>query len=44
VQATSLSTTVSLSMFQDVPLLVEYQMESMGHLRYYLAPKIDEDN
>ncbi len=44
VQATGLSTTVSLSLFADVPLVVEYAMEGMGHLRYYLAPKIDDDN
>ena len=44
VQATGLSSTVSLSMLADVPLVVEYAMEGMGHLRYYLAPKIDDDN
>ncbi len=43
-QATGLSTTVSLSMLADVPLVVEYAMEGMGHLRYYLAPKIDDEN
>ena len=38
------SSTVSLSMLADVPLVVEYAMEGLGHLRYYLAPKIDDDN
>ncbi len=44
VQATGLSPVVKLSMLADVPLVIEYGMEGMGHLRYYLAPKIDDDN
>ncbi|XP_022673339.1 proliferating cell nuclear antigen-like [Varroa jacobsoni] len=45
-KATPLSTQVCLSMSADVPLVVEYKIENMGHLRFYLAPKIDdsEDN
>ncbi|KAF9939395.1 proliferating cell nuclear antigen [Modicella reniformis] len=42
-KATPLSTRVSLSMSGEVPLLVEYKMEA-GYIRYYLAPKIGEDN
>ena len=31
-------------MSPDVPLVVEYQMEEeMGHIRFYLAPKIEEE-
>lgn len=45
-KATPLSAQVCLSMSADVPLVVEYKIDSMGHLRFYLAPKIDdsEDN
>lgn len=46
-QATPLSGTVSLKMSPDVPLVVEYAIEDIGHIRFYLAPKIedqDEDN
>jgi hypothetical protein len=43
-KATSLSPTVSLSMSKDVPLVVKYEMEGLGHIQYFLAPKIDEDN
>lgn len=45
-KATPLSAQVCLSMSADVPLVVEYKIENMGHLRFYLAPKIDdsEDN
>jgi len=41
-KATPLSAQVSLSMSPDVPLVVEYKIEDMGHLRFYLAPKIDD--
>jgi len=45
-KATPLSAQVSLSMSADVPLVVEYKIEEMGYIRFYLAPKIDdsEDN
>ena len=44
-KASCLSGQVSLSMSPDVPLVVEYSIADMGHVRYYLAPKIeDEDN
>merc|ERR1711899_22563 len=44
-KATCLAPQVSLSMSPDVPLVVEYKIGDIGHVRYYLAPKIeDEDN
>ena len=44
-KASCLAGQVSLSMSPDVPLVVEYSIADMGHVRYYLAPKIeDEDN
>jgi hypothetical protein len=30
-------------MSKDVPLMVEYKVETIGHMRFYLAPKIDEE-
>ncbi len=42
-KATPLSPTVSLHMSKDVPLMVEYKVESLGHMRFYLAPKIEEE-
>jgi len=42
-KATGLSSTVSLSMSPDSPVVVEYPIEELGYVRYYLAPKIDED-
>lgn len=38
-KATPLSTVVSLKMSPDVPLVVEYAIEEIGHIRFYLAPK-----
>ena len=44
-KASCLAPQVSLSMSPDVPLVVEYNIGDIGHIRYYLAPKIeDEDN
>jgi len=46
-KATPLSEFVTLKMSPDVPLVVEYKIGddgNMGHIRFYLAPKIaDED-
>jgi proliferating cell nuclear antigen len=42
-KATPLSSTVTLKMSKDVPLVVEYKIGDFGNLSYYLAPKIDEE-
>jgi proliferating cell nuclear antigen len=42
-KATALSKSVTISMGSDVPLVVEYKIEDFGHVRYYLAPKIDDE-
>ena len=34
---------VGLNMSADVPLMVEYKVEGLGYVRFYLAPKIDEE-
>ncbi|XP_067113980.1 proliferating cell nuclear antigen-like [Osmerus mordax] len=43
-RATPLSKTVWLSMSADIPLVVEYNIKDMGHIKYFLPPKIDEDS
>merc|ERR1712167_351478 len=43
-KATPLSSTVTLSLSKDVPLVVEYRIQEYGHVRYYLAPKIDDED
>ncbi len=34
---------VTISMTKDLPIVVEYQIADIGYLRYYLAPKIDDE-
>lgn len=41
-KATPLSPQVHLHMSPGVPLVVEYPIENMGGVRFYLAPKIEE--
>jgi len=43
-KASSLSNRVRLSMTNRVPIVVEFGIEDDGFLKFYLAPKIDEDN
>jgi len=42
-KASPLSLSVVLSMSDDVPLAVEYKVTDMGYMRFYLAPKIDNE-
>merc|ERR1711915_138740 len=43
-KASCLASQVSLSMSPDVPLVVEYNIGEIGQVRYYLAPKIEDDD
>jgi len=43
-KATGLSDAVQLSMSNEVPLATEYRIGDLGFIRYYLAPKIDDDS
>ncbi|XP_028399755.1 proliferating cell nuclear antigen-like [Dendronephthya gigantea] len=42
-KATPLSTTVTLSLKAEVPLVVEYKVGDIGSIKFYLAPKIDDE-
>jgi len=42
-KGTALGPTVTISMSPALPILVQYPIENMGSVSYYLAPKIDED-
>ncbi|KAJ6303063.1 hypothetical protein OIU77_017023 [Salix suchowensis] len=42
-KATSLSNTVKISLSSELPVVVEYKIAEMGYVRFYLAPKIEED-
>ena len=41
-KASSLSAYTHLYMHREQPLIVEYRIESLGVLKYYLAPKVEE--
>ena len=43
-KASSLSQQVSLYLSVEFPLMVEYKIENLGVLRFYLAPRIPEEN
>ena len=42
-KATALANSVTLQLFPGLPLNVQYKMEEKGFIRFYLAPKVDED-
>lgn len=42
-KASNLSSQVVLSMSNDTPLVVEYRIDKLGSLKFYLAPKINEE-
>lgn len=42
-KSTPLSAAVTLSLSSDVPLVTEYTIGELGYIRFYLAPKIEED-
>lgn len=35
---------MKLALCNNIPIVVEYGIEDNGYLRFYLAPKIDEDD
>ena len=42
-KATALSNTVSISMSPGIPIMVEYPISEVGFVKFFLAPKIEED-
>jgi proliferating cell nuclear antigen len=42
-KATPLSGSVVLCMSPEAPLMIEYPIGEYGHVKFFLAPKIDED-
>jgi len=42
-KAATLSTFTRLCLSADQPLVVEYKIEELGMLKYYLAPKISDE-
>ncbi|XP_072994626.1 proliferating cell nuclear antigen-like [Typha latifolia] len=42
-KATPLSNTVTISLSSELPVVVEYNIAEMGYIRFYLAPKVEEE-
>ncbi|ONK76846.1 uncharacterized protein A4U43_C02F430 [Asparagus officinalis] len=42
-KATPLSEAVTISLSSELPVVVEYKVADMGYIRFYLAPKIEDD-
>ena len=42
-KASSLSNQVTLYLSSQFPLMIEYEIENMGFVKFYLAPKMDDD-
>ncbi|CAI2379381.1 unnamed protein product [Moneuplotes crassus] len=42
-KASCLSNSVKLMMAAETPLVVEFEIEDLGELKYYLAPKVNQD-
>lgn len=42
-KASNCSPVVTLMMSKDTPLVVEYGMDKLGSMKFYLAPKISEE-
>lgn len=42
-KASSLSNIVTLNISSKFPLMIEYEIEEMGYIKFYLAPKMDDD-
>ncbi|GMN41367.1 hypothetical protein TIFTF001_010585 [Ficus carica] len=42
-KATPLANQVTISLSSELPVVVEYKVAEMGHIRFYLAPKIEEE-
>ena len=43
-KAASVSSQVCLSLKENVPAVIEFLIEDLGFIRYYLAPKVEDDN
>jgi proliferating cell nuclear antigen len=43
-KATTLCDSVRLQLSKELPVVVQYLIEDMGYVRFYLAPKIEEED
>ncbi|KAJ2260751.1 hypothetical protein GGI01_002772, partial [Coemansia sp. RSA 376] len=42
-KAAPLADRVTINLIEDAPVMFEFKISDIGHIRFYLAPQIDED-
>ncbi|KAL6193863.1 hypothetical protein ACLB2K_034947 [Fragaria x ananassa] len=42
-KASTLSNTVTISLHSQLPLAIEYKIAEMGYIRFYMAPRVEDD-
>ena len=42
-KASTLSPTVTLKLTAETPIVIEYKIENLGSVKYFLAPKITDE-
>lgn len=42
-KASALSPEVSLNISEKFPLMIEYEIKDVGYVKFYLAPKMEEE-
>ncbi|KAJ2723207.1 hypothetical protein GGI07_002776 [Coemansia sp. Benny D115] len=43
-KAAPLADRVTINLIEEAPVMFEFKISDMGHIRFYLAPQIEEDN
>lgn len=43
-KATPLSSSVNIKLAPNCPIAIEFPIDQMGHIKYYLAPKINDED
>ncbi|KAJ2712288.1 hypothetical protein H4R19_002830, partial [Coemansia spiralis] len=43
-KAAPLSDTVTINLIEEAPVMFEFKISDVGHIRFYLAPQIEDDN
>ncbi|KAJ2162956.1 hypothetical protein GGF46_000142 [Coemansia sp. RSA 552] len=43
-KAAPLADTVAINLIEEAPVMFEFKISDMGHIRFYLAPQIEDEN
>ncbi|KAJ2530602.1 hypothetical protein GGH20_001794, partial [Coemansia sp. RSA 1937] len=42
-KAAPLTDSVTINLIEDAPVMFEFKISDMGHIRFYLAPQIEDE-